>query len=49
MHIFSMSATYLWSVEKILQTIKALRWVDLTKYALSTIIYYVQWSENGLS
>ena len=40
MHIFSMSSTYLQSVEKIQW--KLLRGVDFTMYALSTIIYYVQ-------
>ena len=39
MHILNMSITYLQSVEKIR---KALRGADFTKYALSTIIYYVQ-------
>ena len=32
MYIFNMSVTYLQNVEQI-------QWVDLTKYALSTIIY----------
>ena len=41
MHIFSMSVTYLQVVEKI-------QGVDFTKYALSTIIYYVQLSKTGL-
>ena len=45
MHIFSMSVTYLQSVEK--DPVKVLRGVDFTKYALSTIIYYGQLSENG--
>ena len=40
MHILNMSITYLQIVKK--KTVKALRGIDFTKYALSTIIYYVQ-------
>ena len=36
MHIFNMSVIYLQSVEK--DPVKAIRVVDFTKYALSTII-----------
>ena len=39
MHIFNMSVLYLQSVEKIQDPVKALRGVDFTKYALSSIIH----------
>ena len=45
MHIFNMSVTYLQSAEKIQW--KLLRGIDFTKYALSSIIYLMQSSENG--
>ena len=41
MHIFNISVIYLQSTEKM----NALRDVDFTKYALSTIIYQVQLSK----
>ena len=44
MHIFIMSVTYLQSAEKIQRKLLG---VDFTKYALSTIIYLMQSSENG--
>ena len=43
MHIFNMSVTYLQRPDPV----KALKGVDFTKYALSTIIYFMQSSENG--
>ena len=40
-----MSVTYMQIILK--DTLKALVGVDFTKYALSAIIYYVQWSRTG--
>ena len=40
MQIYNISVTYL-------DTLKALGGVDFTKYALSPIIQYVQWSKIG--
>ena len=45
LHIFNMSVTYQQSIK--IDTMKAVGGVDFTKYAILTIIQYVQWSRIG--
>ena len=48
MHIYNMSVTYLQSITQYqMNILKALGGVDFTKYALSHISQYVQWSKIG--
>ena len=45
MYIFNMSVAYLQSIK--IDKLKVLGEADFTKYALSVIIQYVQWSKIG--
>ena len=49
MKIIQAHLKYIWnkSTKNLKETLKALRGVDFTKYALPTIIVYKNWSRNG--
>ena len=49
MKIIHAHLKYIWnkSTKNLKETLKALRGVDFTKYALSIIIVYIQWSRNN--
>ena len=49
MKIIHAHLKYIWnkSTKNLKETLKALRGVDFTKYALPTIIVHEKWSRNG--